>query len=107
MMALEPLIQLAVVLTTGRGPSRGHGPVARPPWLGLHELKASQRAFPRAVVFTTGREMAREVARPPWLGLHELKASQRAFPRAVVFTTGREMAREGEPTWAASWEATA
>ncbi|KAG5576706.1 hypothetical protein H5410_056840 [Solanum commersonii] len=43
--------------------------VARPPCLGLHELKESPRAFPRVVVFTIGHEVARKGEpnlRQPW-----------------------------------------
>uniref|UniRef100_M1DWD7 'chromo' domain containing protein n=1 Tax=Solanum tuberosum TaxID=4113 RepID=M1DWD7_SOLTU len=39
------------------------GPVSRPPCLGLQEMKASPRVFPRAMVFTTCREVAREGSR--------------------------------------------
>uniref|UniRef100_M1DBC7 Uncharacterized protein n=1 Tax=Solanum tuberosum TaxID=4113 RepID=M1DBC7_SOLTU len=64
--------------------------VATLTWQASHKVKATSRAFPRAVVFTTCCEMARE--RESFLGqLCELTTSPpRVAPRFVVATTGRE-----------------
>ncbi|KAG5606381.1 hypothetical protein H5410_027873 [Solanum commersonii] len=42
------------------GPARGTWEVDRLRFLGLQNSKASSRSFPQVVVFTTGREVARE-----------------------------------------------
>ncbi|KAG5615907.1 hypothetical protein H5410_015731 [Solanum commersonii] len=51
-----------MVKTTSRGPARGPWVVAKAWFLCLHKLKEPSRAFPRAVLKTTGREVSREDA---------------------------------------------
>ncbi|KAG5580609.1 hypothetical protein H5410_051236 [Solanum commersonii] len=62
MMAMSWSENNGGVETTNRGPARDPWEVAMGWWLGLHNAKARPRAFPRTVVKTTGRE----VARGPW-----------------------------------------
>uniref|UniRef100_M1DJ28 Uncharacterized protein n=1 Tax=Solanum tuberosum TaxID=4113 RepID=M1DJ28_SOLTU len=54
-----------MVKTTSRGPDRGSWEVSWLMCLGLPHFKVASRAFPWAVVFTTGREVAREAVLDP------------------------------------------
>uniref|UniRef100_M1DJL3 Uncharacterized protein n=1 Tax=Solanum tuberosum TaxID=4113 RepID=M1DJL3_SOLTU len=97
-------------------PGTTTGLTSRGPWavgmawgLGFQHSKASSRAFPRAVAFTTGREVASEVFtrspqfKPRWStklrGVTEDEVSpqfgspSRATSRPVVKTTARRKAR--------------
>uniref|UniRef100_M1DBX6 Uncharacterized protein n=1 Tax=Solanum tuberosum TaxID=4113 RepID=M1DBX6_SOLTU len=81
-----------------------------PKLLSLTFPKAPSRLFPRTVVKTTGRDVARGLGAVSWpqgLAYHQAKSSSRALLRTMAKTTGREVARESWVVLGQGWAALA